>query len=388
MNDRPYLGRRVVAGVGLGPPVRLGPRGALLVVGPTQSGKTSSLVVPALLRWSGPAVVASVKGDVVAATRPWRERLGGVQILEPGRDGGLTFDPLEGVDDLRGALRAARDLTLGSGRPDAEFWNALAAKLVAGVMALALERGETVFEVAAAVAGDLEGYVHSARPGTARTLVTDLLDHDGRTVDGVVTTAEAMLAPWQFPQPLARVGPALEGPNTIYLCAPRADQRHYEPLFRGALRRVLELQQRRSERGEAEALLVVLDEAAHVASLDELDQVASTVSGLGVTLVTVVQDFAQLRARFGERAATIVNNHATRVVLAGLADPSAVRYLPELAPRERSGVPGREGRARARETGLRTRRPGRAVVVAGHRPALEVALVPWWRQRALRARSA
>ncbi len=388
MSDRPYLGRRVVAGLGLGPPVRLEPRGALLVVGPTQSGKTSSLVVPALLRWSGPAVVASVKGDVVAATRPWRERLGEVQTLEPGRDGGLTFDPLEGVSDLRGALRAARDLTLGSGRPDAEFWNALAAKLVAGVMALALERGETVFEVAAAVAGDLEGYVRSARPGAARTLVADLLDHDGRTVDGVVTTAEAMLAPWQFPQPLARVGPMLEGPHTLYLCAPRADQRHYEPLFRGALRRVLELQQRRSERGEAEALLVVLDEAAHVASLDELDQVASTVSGLGVTLVTVVQDFAQLRARFGERAATIVNNHATRVVLAGLADPAAVRYLPELAPRERPGAPGREGRVRARETGgLRTRRPGRAVVVAGHRPALEVALVPWWRQRALRARS-
>ncbi|HQU27413.1 MAG TPA: type IV secretory system conjugative DNA transfer family protein [Acidimicrobiales bacterium] len=389
MNDRPYLGRRVVAGFGLGPALRLGPRGALLVVGPTQSGKTTSLVVPALLRWSGPAVVASVKGDVVAATRPWRERLGRVQTLEPGREGGLTWDPLEGVSDLRGALRAARDLTLGSGRPDAEFWNALAAKLVAGVMVLALERDESVFEVAAAVAGDLVGYVRSARPGGARTVVADLLEHDGRTVDGVVTTAEAMLAPWQFPQPLARVGPVLEGAHTLYLCAPRADQRHYEPLFRGALRRVLELQQRRSEHGESERLLVVLDEAAHVASLDELDQVAATVSGLGVTLVTVVQDFAQLRARFGERAATIVNNHATRVVLSGLSDPSAARYLPELAPPARPAGPGGAPRARAREAGgLRTRRPGRAVVVAGHRPALEVALVPWWRQRALRPRGA
>ncbi len=386
MNDRPYLGRRVLAGVGLGPPVRLAPRSALLVVGPTQSGKTSSLVVPALLRWGGPAVVVSVKGDVVAATRPWRERLGVVQVLEPGREGGLTWDPLEGVRDLRGALRAARDLTLAPGRADAEFWNALATKLVAGVMTLALERGETVFEVAAALAGDLEGYARVARPGPARTLVADLLGHDGRTVDGVVTTAEAMLAPWQLPQPLARVGPTLEGPHTLYLCAPRADQRHYEPLFRGALRRVLELQQRRSERGDAEALLVVLDEAAHVASLDELDQLAATVSGLGVTLVTVVQDFAQLRARFGERASTIVNNHATRVVLTGLADPSAVRYLPELAPRERPRPSGREGSPTRAPSDLRTRRPGRAVVVAGHRPAHEVALVPWWRQRALRPR--
>ena len=83
---------------------------------------------------------------------------------------------------------------------------------------------------------------------------------------------------------------------------------------------------------------MVLDEAATVASLDELDQLAATVSGLGVTLVTVVQDFAQLVARWGPRAATIVNNHTTRVVLAGLADPSV------------GDVSARAGRDRRRST--------------------------------------
>ena len=52
-----------------------------------------------------------------------------------------------------------------------------------------------------------------------------------------------------------------------------------------------------------------------VGSLDELDQMAATVSGLDVTLVTVVQNFPRLRW-WGPRAATIVNNHATRMVLA------------------------------------------------------------------------
>ena len=78
---------------------------------------------------------------------------------------------------------------------------------------------------------------------------------------------------------------------------------------------------------------MVLDEAATVASLDELDQLAATVSGLNVTLVTVVQDFAQLVARWGPRASTIVNNHTTRVVLGGLADPTVGRYLPDLSRR-------------------------------------------------------
>jgi type IV secretion system protein VirD4 len=382
VRDRPYLGRRVVGGLGLGAPLRLAEGSALLVVGPTQAGKTTSLVVPALLGWTGPAVVTSVKGDVVAATAPWRGRLGEVQVLEPGREGGLTWDPLEGVADLRDAFRAARDLVVGGARTDGDFWNSLAAKLVAGAMALARERGDTIFDVARAIGGDLRRWAGEARPSPAREVVLDLLEHDARTVDGIVTTAEAMLTPWHFPQPTARVTSVLDGAHTLYLCAPRADQRHYEPLFRGALRRVLEDQQRRSEAGRARRLLVVLDEAAHVGSLDELDQVAATVSGLGVTLITVVQDFAQLRARFGERAATIVNNHATRVLLAGLADPSAERYVPEVRPRAREGAE----RARAAPT-LRTRPRGRALVVAGARPAREIALVPWWRQRAVRARA-
>ena len=81
-------------------------------------------------------------------------------------------------------------------------------------------------------------------------------------------------------------------------------------------------------------LLMVLDEAATVASLDELDQLAATVSGLNVTLVTVIQDFSQLVARWGPRPSTIVNNHTTGVVLAGLADPSVGMYFPEVVATE------------------------------------------------------
>jgi type IV secretory pathway TraG/TraD family ATPase VirD4 len=51
-----------------------------------------------------------------------------------------------------------------------------------------------------------------------------------------------------------------------------------------------------------------------VGALDDLDQLAATVAGDLVTLVTVVQDFSQLEGRFGARAGTIVNNHATRLV--------------------------------------------------------------------------
>jgi type IV secretion system protein VirD4 len=370
--SRPPLGRRVWGPLAWGPTLRLPARHSLLVVGPTQSGKTSSLVVPALLEWSGPAVVTSVKADVVTATRAWREALGETLVLEPGRDGGCTWDLREAATSMRTALRVVRDLAL-PGRGDAEFWNALATKLVAALLVAGRALGRDATEVARALeARDLASFLEAREAPDATEVVEGFLGYESRTLDSVTTTAETMLLPWRLAQPTREVGGVVEGAHTLYLCSPRAEQIAYQPLLRAAIRCVLEAQQRAVDAGRARELLLVLDEAALVAPLEDLDELAATLVGMGVTLVTVVQDLSQLRARYGERAATIVNNHATRLVLTGLADPALSRYLPELAPRE--------GPA------LRTGRVGRARVLSGHRPVVEVAPRPWWRARRLRRR--
>jgi type IV secretion system protein VirD4 len=376
-SDRPSLGRRTWHGLSYGPKVALAPRSSLLVVGPTQVGKTSSLVIPSILRWTDALVVTSVKSDVLAATMTWRSSIGDVQVLAPGLEDGLTWNPLEGVDTLRHALRVARDLTSGTAdRGETEFWNSLATKLVAALLVLAKDRSLDIFDVASIVeVRDLQPWVNSAMRSEAGAVLESFLAYDTKTFDGVLTTAETMLLPWRFRQPLARVRSVTTGSNTLYLCSPRGEQRHYEPLFRGALRMILE-QQRLTDSGRQRRLLLVLDEAAAVASLDELDQLAATVSGLDVTLVTVVQDFAQLAARWGPRAPTIVNNHMTRLVMGGLADPTVVNYLPEL-------LETREG---ATVVPIRQRPPGTGTVVAGRSRAFSVRLQPWWHDRRLRPR--
>ena len=40
-------------------------RASVMVVGPTQSGKTTGLVIPALREWAGPVVATSVKTDLL-----------------------------------------------------------------------------------------------------------------------------------------------------------------------------------------------------------------------------------------------------------------------------------------------------------------------------------
>jgi len=376
--DRPVLGQRTWHGVRYGRQVALVPRSSLLIVGPTQVGKTSALVVPALLRWSDALVVTSVKSDVVATTRRWRSSLGDVQVLEPGKEDGLTWNPLEQVHSLRHALRVARDLTIGPRtHGDTEFWNSLATKLVASLFVMAVQRSLSIFDVAAVIERrDFDSWLARGVTSDASELLRTFLEHEPRTLDSVLTTAETMLLPWRFRQPLASVRSVVAGSNTLYLCSPRAEQQHYEALFRGALRMVLEEQQRLVDEGRQRRLLLVLDEAATVAPLDELDQLAATVSGLDVTLVTVVQDFAQIVARWGARAPTIVNNHTTRVVMGGLADATVGKYFPELIVRKDD----------LRTVPLRQHAPGTALVVAGRRPVFKVRLRPWWRHRRLRAR--
>jgi len=43
---------------------RSGSEESMLIVGPTRSGKTRGIVIPAILEWNGPLLVLSVKDDV------------------------------------------------------------------------------------------------------------------------------------------------------------------------------------------------------------------------------------------------------------------------------------------------------------------------------------
>ena len=376
--NRPTLGRRSWNHFGVGPELELPPRHSLLIVGPTQVGKTSSLVIPAILRWPGPLVVTSVKRDVVELTRPWRSTLGCVHELAPGVDDGATWDPLESVTSHRDALAVARDLVVGDrtrASAESEFWNALAVKLLGALIATVKSTGGSVFDVVALVE---ERRYLDEEPARAsedvRRVLRSFASHDARTADAVATTVEAMLVPWQLRQPLASLGHLLDGADTLFLVAPRHEQRRFEGLFRGALRSIVAEQQRRHDAGSKTELLLVLDEAATVAPLDDLDQLAATGSGMGITLVSVFQDFAQIEARWAERAGTIVNNHASRLILGGLVDPKTTTYLPELRPRDENEPP------------LRSWPVGSAVLVSGRWPKMTTRLVPWWRSRRLRRR--
>jgi type IV secretion system protein VirD4 len=301
------------------------------------------------------------------------------------------------------------------GLSDADFWYSAAAKALAPLLLAASVSGRTMADVVRWIDEQEQLEVADALFANGCTLALQAAratwGRDDRQRSAVYTTAETVVdafaeLPAASGSPTGAIDPAalLDGDNTLYVCAPAHEQRRLRPLFSALVNEVLDTAFARAARGGRPLdppLLVVLDEAANVAPLAELDTLASTASGHGVQLVTVWQDLAQLNARYGARAGTVVNNHRVKVFLSGIADPTTLEHastlIGESERRQRTlNVDGRGGRSTsevpmvrrlAPADGLRRLPPGTAVVISGHLPPLRLRLRPWWRNRQLRRRA-
>src|SRR6266545_6463407 len=86
---------------------------SVLVFGPTGSWKTSGLVVPAVLEWTGPLLATSVKPDLLRATIAYRARLGQVVVIDPLGASGVKaarWTPLASCGTWAGAQQTAVQL--------------------------------------------------------------------------------------------------------------------------------------------------------------------------------------------------------------------------------------------------------------------------------------
>jgi type IV secretion system protein VirD4 len=400
-------------------------RHSVLVVGPTQSGKTTGLAIPAILEWEGPVVATSVKDDLAAATLAWRARQGRTWVFDPTAGSGLgvasAWTPLGEAATWSGAQRMASWLVEATpargGMSDGAFWYAAAAKLLAPLLLAASRSGATMADVVrwtnlddCVEAGAILDTAGEVGAGTA---LAACAARDDRIRSSVTTTLETVLTPFEDPVVAAATATAdiqphrlLEGRHTLYLCGPSHEQARVQGLFASLVSAVVATaveQANHSGRPLDPPLLLVLDEAANIAPLRDLDTLASTGAGLGIQLLTVCQDLAQLAHRYGpERSRTIANNHRGKLMLSGVSDLTTLDLMSGLAGeapvREQTTTTDlRDGR-RTRTSSTAFRRlvasdelrritPGDGVLVYGHLPAARIRLRPWYQDRELRARA-
>jgi type IV secretion system protein VirD4 len=395
---------------------------SLVVIGPTQSGKTTSLAVPAILGWRGPVLAASVKSDLLRHSLGTRARLGQVWCIDPtGATGARpsSWSPLAACRQWHEACRAAAELCEAAKADgttaDGEFWYATAGKLLAPLFVAAALDNRTMADVVRWVdtqeVGEVAAILERAAPPEVLHAAQATWCRDERTRSSIYTTAETVLAPFAHTPPGASPGGAFEpchllaGAHTLYLCAPAHDQRRLRGYFTALTQAVLAqafTQATRAGRPLDPPLLVVLDEAAHIAPLPELDGLAATCASHGIQIVTIWQDLAQVRGRYGARAPTVLNNHRAKLFLPGIADPDTLEYASRLIGDEEASHPSvtRDPAGKRSTTSTTTPRRllppealrclprGRAVLVYGTLPPARLQLRPWWAQGRRTARPA
>jgi type IV secretion system protein VirD4 len=393
---------------------------SVLVFGPTGSYKTSALVIPAVLEWSGPLVATSVKPDLLRATMAHRARLGQVVVIDPLGASGVQaakWSPLASCSTWAGAQQTAVQLANAieqtpteEQRPEHRFWKTMGTKFLAPMLFAAaiksLSMAEVLHWLDSREDGEITTILEHTRVQPAIDAWASSQTRTDRAVDSLYATAEEVLHVYGDQRVAASteghdldLDTFLAGNNTIYLYAPAHQQRLLRPLFEAITQQVVAAAQEQAARSPdgmlSPRLGLFLDEAGNCAALSDLDVLATTARGQGIQLVTVWHDKSQLEARYGTKASTILNNHRAKLFLSGLADLSALelgaRLIGDQALVDRNRSMGSDGRHSLNEStqyrpllpveDLRRLRPGEGVLLYGHLRPTPIRLRPYYTPR-------
>jgi type IV secretion system protein VirD4 len=337
-----------------------GPQRSTLVLGPSRSGKTSSLVIPNLLLAEGPVVSTSTKPDVMDATAPARREKGWAFLFDPSGEiecptsvERVGWSPLTTAQDWDAAVQTSDAMVnasrLGGGAishaPAEQHWSERASALLSPLLhAAALESlpirsvlrwidrhdGATPLQILSQTVGD---------DSTATDLLAGIVGTDAREQSGIWSTASGVLAAYRSDAALAStelppldVAEFCRGPNTMYICAAGRRQNQFAPLVVAAIGDVRDGTYDRERMGEHTApTLLALDEVANIAPIPDLPSMLSEGAGQGLLILACLQDLSQARSRWGSAADGFLTLFGTTVVFPGIADVATLRDLSAIA---------------------------------------------------------
>jgi type IV secretion system protein VirD4 len=331
-----------------------------LVLGPSRSGKTSSLVIPNLLIAPGPVVSTSTKPDVMDATAPERSRHGWTFLFDPSGEiecprsvTRIGWSPLTTAGSWDAAVQTAdamvnaSRLSAGSiGRASGDqHWTERASALLSPLLhAAALENlpvrsvlrwidrhdGATALKILSQTVGE---------DATATDLLAGIVGTDAREQSGIWSTASGVLAAYRSEAALASTELAplnaaefARGANTMYICSAGRRQHQFAPLVVAAIGDVRDATYERERVGErGPPTLLALDEVANIAPIPDLPAMLSEGAGQGLVVLACLQDLSQARGRWGSAADGFLTLFGTTVVFPGIADVATLGDLSALA---------------------------------------------------------
>ena len=319
-------GTRVTLGTHLWGSVNLPAEDHLMVLGPTGSGKSSGLAIPAILEWPGAVVVTDPKGELIETTMAARRRVGQVAVFAPLMRPSDPWNPLSAVHSSEDALRTAGFL-MGRAPEREPFWHDLAHQLLQGLLVEAAMTGMTLGDLVAMLQSvPAEELASEMGHPVARRLVQGATCGGDRTAMSVVATLISKLAPYATDKVAEATAQSSFDPadlgrqrlQTIYcLVTP-----HDAPLLRGVVSALLASCWRAIYQSPPlTPVLFVLDEFAQLTLLPELPALVQLGRSQGVRMMLMAQDLSSITATYGQETSTALwANCRCKLLLSGISE--------------------------------------------------------------------
>ncbi|MGH7611349.1 MAG: type IV secretory system conjugative DNA transfer family protein [Candidatus Dormibacteria bacterium] len=371
----------------------------LLALGPTGSGKSSALAIPALLEWPGPAVVTDPKGELLRATAAHRRQLGRTVVFAPLMRPTDCWNPVLAIGSSEDALRTATFL-MGKPPEKEPFWHDLARQLLHGLLIEAAHRQLPLAGILEALQTQpAERLAGSLEHPAALPLVMGALSGGERTAMGVVATLVAQLGAYGSGEVADATGHSDFDPSTVSsgglmtlycVVAP-----HDAPVLRGLISALIACCWRAIFAAPPNPpALFVLDEFAQLTNLPELPALAQLGRSQGARLMLLAQDLGSITAAYGaEGAGALWANTRTKVILPGVSELELLDRVSRLAgtttlhrAQATAGWEAVGSQLLLHPDDVRRLRPGRALVLHGADHPAVIRQRRWFRSRRLRRR--
>ncbi|MGB3439501.1 MAG: type IV secretory system conjugative DNA transfer family protein [Actinophytocola sp.] len=401
-------------------------RQSTYVVGPSESGKTSCVVIPEALDHDGPLLATSSRADVMAATWQARADRGRALLFDPLRQATalplLRWDPVRDCADPTVAMRRAQALMSSvdmNGVENGNAWKSRGQAILRNLLhAAAMSGGDirtvlkwTFDQTAVEPAAILQR--SALAPESWATLQFQAIQTPERQRAGYYMPIEGAMDCFMHPAVLDTCTPSPDEQfdtmsfffdsarqSTVYLLAQRSQAVGVLDLLAALMEDILhharDLGQFSENNRLDPALKLLVDEAPSTATLTQLPDLVADGGGRGIPTTMVVQDRAQAIDRWGMHPAQSMWGAATlRMVLPGVTGHDELREIASYVDEFDEEIPSftrHAGTGSSEQFSLRTR-PGMTpadaralpschsllIAAGGLRPVLSE-LTPYWQR--------